>query len=110
MTCPGTEKSLAAGMEAPRYTTFAWPYGARQQLVTTDSPTAIAILESLEARFSPKHGWFLSPSRARMFEALMEAGATAIGDRSYRFPDGSIKTIYQATRYMRTVLGKKVHA
>ena len=86
------------------------PNGGKELLVVTDDPDAIKHLRSLNARFAPRHGFFINPARARIFEALMEASAVSIGDRSYRFPDGTVRDIYQSTRYIRQVLGRRVIA
>jgi hypothetical protein len=87
-----------------------WPYGGRQVLVTTQDPAVEDLLRSLEARYSRLHGWFLSPSRARVFEALLDAEVVPLGDRNYRFPDGVTRHIYDATRYLRETTGRKVTA
>lgn len=81
---------------------------AREQIVGTDDPEAERMLRSLGARFAPSHGWYLKPSRVRMFEALWKAEALTMGNRRYRFPDGETRDIYESAKYLRTSLKRKV--
>ncbi len=92
------------------YTIKPSPLTGQEQLVSTTDARAIKLLRSLRARHAPAHGYFLRPARVRYFEALLQANATPAARYKWRFPDGRLCDIYQAARYMRCELKRRVSA
>ncbi len=92
------------------YTIKPSPLTGQEQLVVTDDAKAILLLRSLRARHAPAHGYFLRPARVRYFEALLQAKATPAARYKWRFPDGALLDIYQAAKYMRCELKRRVSA
>lgn len=117
MNCPGTQLAYEAAQEAPRcprcdrlmpegtcdcaYGIKPSPLSSKEQVVVTDDADAAKLLRSLGARHAPAIGWFLKPSRVRLFEALWKAEAVHVKLLSYRFPDGEVRDAYSASKYMR---------
>jgi hypothetical protein len=108
--CPRCDRLMPENTCNCEYGIKPSPLRGKELVVETDDPEAARILRSLGARYAAAHGFFLRPSRVRVFEALWELEAVAIGNRRFRFPDGKTRDFYQSTHHIRHKLKRRVMA
>ena len=83
------------------YTINPSPLSSPERVVVTSDPEAEKLLLSLGARHAPAVGWYLKPSRVKLFEALWNEKAVYARTGFYRFPDGAVRHLWGAREYLK---------